>query len=224
VSTLGRDLFGLIPLALAWCAYFLLHSLLASLTLKRWVAAHWPRLARGYRVMFNLQAVVLGGLLVWWTHVLGGDYLWQWAGAGAWVANGLALTALLLFFYSLTFYDGGEFLGLNQLRGPAVPVEDQEQLKISPLHRFVRHPWYALALVMLWTRDMDAPRLLVVSLVTAYFLVGSRLEERKLIRYHGDAYRRYRKLVPAFIPSPLRRLTAAEAVRLEAAGETNTDA
>ncbi|ACR02451.1 hypothetical protein [Thauera aminoaromatica] len=37
-------------LVLCWLAYAALHSLLASLRLKRVVAAHWPRLAPAYRL------------------------------------------------------------------------------------------------------------------------------------------------------------------------------
>jgi hypothetical protein len=85
-------------------------------------------------------------------------------------------------------------------------VEDQERFYISPLHRFVRHPWYSLGLVLVWTRDMNGPLLLSASAITLYFIVGSRLEERKLLVYHGEAYRRYRARVPGLIPLPWRYL------------------
>jgi len=80
----------------------------------------------------------------------------------------------------------------------------------------VRHPWYFLGLVLIWTRDMDPAFLLSASAMTLYFVVGSLLEERKLIRYHGEVYRRYRKRVPGLIPLPWKYLPAEEADRLVA--------
>ena len=65
----------------------------------------------------------------------------------------------------------------------------------------VRHPWYGGGLALLW----GLPGLTDVSLVTrlilsAYLLIGARLEERKLIGLHGEAYRDYRCRVPMFFP------------------------
>ncbi len=44
-------------LALGWLGYFFLHSLLASLAVKRWVACRWPKLVPAYRILYNLIAV-----------------------------------------------------------------------------------------------------------------------------------------------------------------------
>jgi protein-S-isoprenylcysteine O-methyltransferase Ste14 len=207
---------GLCWLAACWLGYFALHSVLAGLSAKRWVARRWPSLLPYYRLVFNLLAVVLLLPPLYLTFTLPGEPLWAWRGAWGWVANGLALAALAGFWYSLRLYDMGEFLGLRQWRAQHSRVEDQERFRISPLHRFVRHPWYALALVLLWTRDMPPALLLTALLVSGYFVLGSRLEERKLIAYHGAAYREYRRRVPALIPVPWRVLSRAEARRLEA--------
>jgi len=200
-----------VPLIGAWLGYFLIHSVLASLTMKRWVAGRWPRLMSAYRIGFNLSALLLLIPPLWLTYGWSGPMLWQWSGIGWWFANGLALIALGLFYWSLSYYDSGEFIGLKQLRDHQQRVEDQEQLHISPLHRFVRHPWYSLGLVLIWTRDMNQGFLVTAVLMTLYFIVGSWLEERKLIEYHGHAYRRYRSLVPGLIPQPWRYLTRQQA-------------
>ncbi|MBS1173845.1 MAG: hypothetical protein H6R12_2675 [Proteobacteria bacterium] len=102
--------------------------------------------------------------------------------------------------WTLRDYDGSEFLGLRQWRAREQRVEDQESFHLSTLHRFVRHPWYSLGLVLLWTRDMDAARLVAATLATGYLVIGSWLEERKLLVYHGERYRSYRQRVPA-LPS-----------------------
>lgn len=206
---------NLVFLAGGWIAYGVLHSVLASLTLKRWLSRRLPGLMPAYRLVYNAVAVGLILPLLWFTYSLPGPALWAWHGPWGWLANILAAGAIAGFLWSLRYYDGAEFLGLRQLlRGEHAP-EDQEHLHLSPLHRVVRHPWYSFGLVILWTRDMNAPLLVTAAALTLYLVIGSRLEERQLIAYYGDAYREYRRRVPALIPLPWKRLDSTTAKRLE---------
>ena len=204
----------IVLLAFCWIGYFALHSALASLTTKRQVAAAWPKLMPYYRLTFNLLASLLILPVLRLTYQNPGPMLWRWQGSAAWLANGLALAALLGFLISLRSYDMQEFLGLRQLRQQVRKVEDQEHFHLSPFHRHVRHPWYFFGLVLIWTRDMNAATLLSGVLITLYFAIGSRMEERKLLAYHGDVYRRYKARVPALIPLPWKSLSSEEACAL----------
>ena len=205
----------LLLLALGWIAYFIVHSLLASLRVKRRIEARRPAWMPAYRLFFNLSAVLLILPLLWFTFSLGGDPLGRWHGPWRWLAEGLALLAMVGFLWSARYYDNGEFLGTPQWRERETRVEDQEHLHVSPPHRFVRHPWYFFGLVLMWTRDMDPALLTTVTLATLYFIFGSRLEERKLLHYYGEAYARYRQRVPGLLPLPWRHLSAADARELE---------
>lgn len=206
---------GLIALTASWLVYAAIHSLLASHAVKQRLQARCPACMRGYRLFYNVLAIGLLPVPMWLTFTLPGEPLWQWSGPWAWLADGLALAAAIGFLYSLRYYDGSGFLGLRQLREDYRELAEPEGLCISPLHRWVRHPWYTLGLVILWTRDMDAPLLVTALLVTAYFVFGSRLEERKLLAQYGEAYARYRAEVPALLPLPWRRLSVARAAELE---------
>ena len=189
-----------------WAGYFIIHSALASLTVKHWATRRWPTLAPRYRLAYNALAFLLLLPPIYMTLFMRGDYLWRWTGAWSWLANGLALLAALGFLWTLRYYSGLEFIGFRQWQSDDHSIGDQEPFKISPLHRYVRHPWYALGLVIIWTRDMDPMFLTSAAAITLYLFIGSRLEERKLIAYHGEAYRRYRERVPGIIPLPWRRL------------------
>lgn len=200
-----------IVLTLGWAAYFILHSVLASLRVKHWVGEHWPALHPYYRITYNVVAVALLLPLLYLTFAYRSPWLWQWEGSAGIVADAVALAAVLGFLYTTRFYSMGEFLGISGVRGQAGAGEG---FTLSPLHRHVRHPWYFLGLLILWSRDMDVLRLISVLAASLYLFVGSRLEERKLEVFFGDAYREYRRRVPGLLPLPGRGLSKEQARRL----------
>jgi len=202
-------------LALAWAAYGALHSLLAAEGTKAQVAARFPGAVPAYRLAYNLVAL-LGLLPVGWLMARQpGPWLWRWTGPLGWLLDGLALGAVGLLVVGPATYDLREFLGLRALQEGRGELIDHEAFRISDLHRHVRHPWYALCLVVLWTRDMSAARLVSALAITAYLVIGSRLEEQKLIARFGEAYRRYQERVPGLLPRPWRVLSREEARRLQ---------
>ena len=207
-------------LSFFWLTYFLVHSALASLRVKHWFALRHPKSARFYRIAFNLVSLFLLLPILWQMDRDPGPVWWTWRGCEAWLANGLALAAIAGFVVSLRHYDGKEFMGLRQMQtdqgdfANAAAIEDREEFRLSPFHRHVRHPWYFFSLVLIWTRDMNGAMLASAVLLTLYFIVGSRLEERKLMTFHGDVYRRYVRRVPGLIPLPWKSLSKAEAAAL----------
>ena len=86
----------------------------------------------------------------------------------------------------------------DQIRG--MPVEQAEQL---------------LAFSTKKAAHIMKKVLLSAIAITLYFIIGSRWEERKLIAYHGEIYRRYRQQVPGLIPLPWRYLNRIEAEALQ---------
>ncbi len=204
---------NLISLVAAWLAYFVLHSLLASIMFKRVFKRRFAGLYPRYRLFFNLVALVtLIPLLV---LIFTGSWtpLWQWQGASKWLMNGIALAGVLGFLYSTRFYDGATFLGLRPNADQHIGSAD-EPLVISPLHRYVRHPWYFFGLLIIWTRDMNTGWLITCVMVTLYFLIGSRLEENKLVTEYGDRYAEYRRHVAGLAPLPWKILSTEQARRL----------
>lgn len=210
-ETNGQDMALLL---LCWLSYFALHSFLASLSVKLALAARHPDLMPFYRLAFNALSVLLLLPILWLMYRAPGPMLWRWEGAAAWLANGIALAAVLGFLGTLKAYDMREFIGLRQWQMHTQRVEDQEHFHLSTFHRFVRHPWYLFGLILIWTRDMNVALLLSSIMITLYFIVGSRLEEKKLLVYHGATYRRYMARVPGLLPLPWKILSKAEAMEL----------
>ncbi|MFP5506199.1 MAG: methyltransferase family protein [Gammaproteobacteria bacterium] len=210
----------LLWLALAWVTYCALHSFLASLRLKHWIEQHAPRIARRYRLLYNLLATALLVPLLVATELAADDWLWRWQGGFSWLSHGVTVLVAIGFLWSSHAYDMREFMGFA-----AAATASRPRLGLSPLHRFVRHPWYFLGLVWLWTRDMDSARLIAVAIVSGYLWLGSRLEDVKLEHELGKVYGEYRRRVPGLLPRPWRYLRRVEldALRRAAAAEVNAN-
>ncbi len=200
----------LIPLAIGSVAYFILHSLLASLRVKGFVQQRFPAALPAYRLLFNALSIILLLPLLWLVHRDPGPLLWAWQGPWHWLTMALSVLAFAGFIWATRAYDMSVFIGLRQWRERQQKAEDPGALHISSFHRFVRHPWYFFALLIIWSRDQYLNQSVFYALATAYLIIGSRLEERKLVHQYGDAYRHYQRKVPGLIPLPWRWLRADE--------------
>ncbi|MDT8318565.1 MAG: hypothetical protein RQ824_11345, partial [bacterium] len=176
---------NLAVLSLAWLIFFVLHSLLASIRFKDLVKKRFPSFTPYYRLAYNIVSILLIIPIFLFSHSIDSPPLIMWDGALSVISAAAIILALAGFFWTVRYYDMAEFLGTRQLREKNVPLEGSDDFTLSPLHRFVRHPWYFLALVILWTRDMNLPFLVTAVAATIYFIIGSRLEEKKLLFYYG---------------------------------------
>jgi len=200
----------LTSLALLWLLYGMIHSGLATAGAKSWFRKHSSRHCSAYRLIYNVIAAALLIPPLWLLFSYSGAALWQLPQPVRWLADAAALTAVAGVLWTARSYDTGEFFGVSQLRAGAPGTEDRSPLRLSTMHRFVRHPWYFFGLVVLWTREMNAAWLVSALVITLYLIVGSRREEWDLVARFGDRYRFYREHVPALIPLPWRYLTAAQ--------------
>jgi len=210
---INNEYTGLILLCTLWVLYFTTHSILAGMAFKHFIESRWPDMMIYYRATFNCIALVLLIPPFWLSSKLNSVQIWTWQGLWGLSADLLAGIAALGFLWTLRGYDGLAFVGFRQIEKQSTDVENH--LNISFPHRFVRHPWYFFALVIIWTRDFDQVFLITASMITLYFIVGSRLEENKLIEVHGESYRNYQKKVPGLIPRPWRYLDAESVRKIE---------
>ena len=82
------------------------------------------------------------------------------------------------------------------------PDEKTEMIVSGPYH-YVRHPIYALSILLVWGSLMACPSL--VMLLVALFhsglmLTEARREEKHMLRAHGQPYADYMKTAGRFIP------------------------
>lgn len=195
-----------ILLSITWLGYYVLHSWFASHHFKQQFAHRLPGLFPRYRLIYNLLSTLLLLLPLSLTFFQPWVELWRWQGMMSLLMNAIGLASIAGFLMSLRYYDGAAFLGLRPNTDGHIGSVDQP-LVLSPMHRFVRHPWYFLGLLLIWSRDMNMGWLITCIWATFYMFIGSRLEEKKLTLEYGEVYAQYRAQVPGLIPRPWHYLS-----------------
>ena len=188
-------------LILGWIGYYALHSLLATTWAKNAVAARWPAAVRFYRLAYNQLSVWLFLLLLRYQLSLPAPSLWPPSPILTIVGYALMGVGLLLAVLALRGYSLSEFAGWAYLRRGAAAADTD--LNTKGFNGVVRHPLYLGILVGLGGFFIAAPtlpHLVFVGCAAAYVVVGTRLEERKLLQRFGASYARYQRQVPRLLP------------------------
>lgn len=192
-------MFVLVVLWIIWCA---LHSGMISVTATGYLKRRLGRRFRLYRLIFNLVALVTVIPVIAYEQWLRGPMLFRWQGFLILFQLILLITALLLFLAGARNYDLLQFSGLRQLKTGSShnALTETGELDTTGVLDITRHPWYLGGILIVWARDIDLSALVTNIILTLYFIVGTVLEERKLLIAYGDDYRRYQEKVSMLIP------------------------
>jgi protein-S-isoprenylcysteine O-methyltransferase Ste14 len=176
------------------------HSVMARPGFKDWWTRIVPRpLERSTYVVFSSLALIL---LFWQWQPLGG-VVWSIEDPiGRLILRMLFAFGWALVLVSTFLINHFDLFGLRQvwlyLRNR--PYTTLHFGTPGP-YRLVRHPLYVGWLFAFWsTPAMTLAHLLFSVATTAYILVAIQLEERDLVREHGESYESYRRSVPMLIP------------------------
>ena len=200
------------PLAVAFAIDVALLTLFAvqhSMMARKWFKDWWTRivprpLERSTYVLFSSVALIL---LFWQWRPLGG-VVWSIEDpVGRVVLRALFAFGFALVLVSTFLINHFDLFGLRQvwlylLGRPYSAL----QFGTPGPYRLVRHPLYVGWLFAFWcTPTMTLAHLLFSVATTGYILIAIQLEERDLVREHGDTYKAYRRLVPMLVPFTRRR-------------------
>jgi protein-S-isoprenylcysteine O-methyltransferase Ste14 len=170
---------------------------LASSSLKLYFKKKF-NLDRYYRLVYTTFVTILLVVILWYQYSLKSILLWN---SSYWILPSLLFLILpggVIVFISIKKY----FFLLSGIQAvfKKTPVKE---LKITGIHRFVRHPLYTGTIMMVWGFFLLFPylyNLIAVVLLTLYVIIGIRFEEKKLIAEFGSKYLDYMKKVPPLIP------------------------
>lgn len=177
------------------------HSVMARQGFKRMITKFIPKAAE--RSTFVLLASLCLILMFWKWEPIGG-VIWDVQNpAGRAVLYSLFAFGWLLVLVTTFLINHFDLFGLRQvwlyLRGKEYrPVG----FVMPVVYKFVRHPLYLGFLFGFWaTPTMTVAHLVFALATTGYILIAIQLEERDLLREHGDKYASYRRQVPMLIPA-----------------------
>lgn len=177
------------------------HSALISTT-----AANFFKRALGsfYRLLFNVFSLVTLIPLVIYSRSLShrDPMLFEWSGNWRILQFSMIVLAVVLIISGARHYSISQFLGVRQIRSQSsrAAMTDTGDIDTTGILGITRHPWYVAVFLLLWASDLNLGILLVNAVLSGYLVIGTLLEERKLVLEFGDKYREYQQKVSMFFP------------------------
>jgi len=111
--------------------------------------------------------------------------------------------SLLMFFWAFFFnYDSLSFFGIRQILnfGKSDTISPDDVIKKNGLLGIMRHPMYFALILYLCCQNFRLTDIVVNTILIIYVIIGTKLEEKKLVLEFGDAYVHYQQEVPMLIP------------------------
>lgn len=182
-------------LGMFWIVYYAIHSVMATSRFKLYLRLTIPTFYPYYRSVYSLFATVNLLLLVWLHLIIPSDFIFE--------AGNIRFVGYALFLFSaVVMAIAVKSLGAGFL----FREEENKYLMRSGLYAYVRHPLYFGILLFVIGVFLVSPiwKNAVFTLVNVvYLILGSLLEERKLVAQFGQEYRDYKKEVKMLIPGIL---------------------
>ncbi|MBW2171171.1 MAG: hypothetical protein JRF69_04190 [Deltaproteobacteria bacterium] len=189
-------------LALLWTSWCVVHSALVSITVTNYLKSKLGNHFRFYRLFYNGFAILTLIPVAIYSYAVQGESVFVWDGYLRMLQVFLFLIAIFLFSAGVTHYDALQFLGIRQVKQRSISegMTKTGELNATGILGIMRHPWYVGAIAFIWARQLDVSAIIVNIILTAHLIIGTYLEEGKLVAEFGDEYRAYQKEVPMFIP------------------------
>lgn len=183
--------------------FALQHSIMARPGFKKWWTTIFsPAIERSIYVLLSSLAL----FLIYWKWQPMPERVWNIEGANYvliiniifWIGWGIVLisTFLISHFHLFGLQQVFQNFKNESLSDPA--------FKMNLFYKLVRHPIMLGFIIAFWADpEMTQGHFLFAVVTTAYMLVAIKfLEERDLLKIHGDEYREYQKKTSMIIPFP----------------------
>ena len=192
-----------IILSLVWAGYCALHSFLISIRFTNVLTRLLKNYYAFYRLFYVLFSFVLLVLVINYTSKVDNEIIITYAPPWSIIRYALMWGALLMFFWAFFFnYDSLSFFGIRQILhlGKVKNINPSEGLKKNGLLGITRHPMYLALIIYLLCQNFRMADIVVNIVLIIYVIIGTKLEEKKLVLEFGDTYIKYQQEVPMLIP------------------------
>jgi methanethiol S-methyltransferase len=188
--------------ALLWTLWCTLHSTLIATRVTDYMKKKVGDRFRFYRLFYNAVSLVTLVPVVYYSSSIREAPVFRWEGHLVIVKYLLLVTSIYLFIAGGRRYSISQFLGIRQIKTGRAnrTLSEHDTFDTSGILGALRHPWYTGAIIAFWARDISPLTCLINIIISAYFVIGTILEERKLVLEFGERYRKYQKNVSMFIP------------------------
>jgi protein-S-isoprenylcysteine O-methyltransferase Ste14 len=176
------------------------HSVMARRQFKQWWTQYVPKPAE--RSTYVLFASLALSVLFWQWRPMP-TVLWHIDNPHvATAVIALSFAGWMIVLSSTFLINHFELFGLHQVVNNLASRPMPAVRFMTPmLYQLVRHPIYLGFIIAFWAAPvMTIGHLLFAAITTAYIFVGIFLEERDLVAFFGDVYRRYQDRVPMLVP------------------------
>jgi methanethiol S-methyltransferase len=189
-------------LGFLWIAFCVLHSALISIRVTDFVKQKIGDSYRFYRLFYNIFSIVtLIPILIYSSSIRQAPFF-VWSGYLLPVKYFLLVVGVLCFVMGSRRYNFGQFSGLAQIKEGTQHnlINKTGKLSSRGILSVVRHPFYAGIFPLIWSNNLDITALITNITLSVYVIIGTLLEERKLIAEFGNDYRNYQQKVSMLFP------------------------
>jgi methanethiol S-methyltransferase len=184
-----------------WTAYCALHSFMISIQFTKLMTHLLKNYYAFYRLFYIVLSVILFIPLLKYSVHTDNQILITYPMPLNLVRQILVSGSLIMFWWAFFFnYDSLSFFGIRQILNFGKKNISSNEIRKNGLLGVIRHPMYLALIVFLWCRIFSITDLVVNTLLTIYVIIGTFLEEKKLILEFGDSYIKYKQEVPMLIP------------------------
>ncbi len=189
------------------------HSVMARQGFKKWWTKIVPKeIERSTYVLFASLALII--MFLFWRPIP--ETVWNIQSSFfAGLMYALFFTGFFVVLLVTFLINHFNLFGLQQVYRNFKHQEQSYPKFVKPfLYKIVRHPLYLGFIIAFWSiPQMTVGHLLFAFGATGYILVAMQLEERDLVRFHGQEYIRYQQEVSQIIPMPPKKIGEIETVR-----------
>ena len=187
---------------LGWMIWCTVHSFLISIPVTEYMKSRLGDSFRFYRLFYCAFSLATLIPLLLYCASIRQEPIFRWEGPLAVIPYILLVAGIGLFYIGGRNYSLFRFLGITQIRRGRAnrSLSGYNSFVVSGIHRIIRHPWYLGGIMIVWAKDLSPSGILNNLVITSYFVIGTFLEERKMVREFGDRYREYQKNVSMLFP------------------------